>query len=211
MMKKRLQLLLLIAVLITPVVAIAGAYEDMISAVSTRDAVKTNQLLQRGMDVNTSDRMGNTLLMLAARNGDIQTLELLLRNNANVLKNNAYMDTALMLASLQGCLQCVTALVEAGAEIDPDGWTPLIYAAFQGHAGVVRFLLTLDIDVDAQSDTGFTALMAASRHNHLEVVKILLEHDADSSLTNQDNLTALDMAIKAGHSEMVTILKRLVK
>ena len=211
MMKRRLRILLLIAVLISPVLAFAGAYEEMLSAVTMRDADKVGQLLQRGMDVNTSDRMGNTLLMLAARNGDIKTLDLLLRNRANILKKNKYMDTALMLASLQGCLQCVTALVQAGAEINPDGWTPLIYAAFEGHAGIVRFLLTLDIDVDAQSDTGFTALMAASRHNHLEIVKILLEHDADSSLTNQDNVTALDMAIKAGHSVMVTILKGQAK
>lgn len=208
-MKKCLQMLLFIGAFLAPVVAFAGAYEDMLRAVSMRDADQVNQLLQRGMDVNTSDPMGNTLLMLAARNGDFQTLELLLRNRANVLKQNKYKDTALMLSAYQGNLQCVTALVEAGAEIDPDGWTPLIYAAFEGHAGIVRYLLTLNIDIDAQSDTGITALMAASRHNHLEIVKILLEHEADASLANQDHQTALDMAMKAGYPEIVTILKRL--
>lgn len=209
-MYKCLQILLFMGAFLTPVAAFGGAYEDMLSAVTMRDAEKVNQLLRRGVDVNTSDPMGNTLLMLAARNGDFQTLELLLRNHANILKQNKYKDTALMLSAYQGNLQCVTALVEAGAEIDPDGWTPLIYAAFEGHAEIVGYLLTLDVDVDAQSDTGITALMAASLHNHVEIVKILLEQDADTSLTNQDNQAALDMAMKAGHTEMVSILKRRV-
>lgn len=47
-MKKCLQMLLFIGAFLAPVVAFAGAYEDMLSAVSTRDADQVNQLLQRG-------------------------------------------------------------------------------------------------------------------------------------------------------------------
>jgi len=79
-------MLLFLGSILVPFVAIAGAYEDMLKAVNQRDSVKVSHLLQRGMDVNTTDPMGNTLLMLAARNGDFHILEVLLTNSANILK-----------------------------------------------------------------------------------------------------------------------------
>ena len=208
MMKYLPQILSCVIAVTMPCIAGAGAYEDMLSAVGMKDTDKVRRLLQRGMDPNTSDPIGNTLLMQAARNGDYQTLDLLLKNKANVLKVNKYRDSALMLAALNGCLPCVRALTEADAEIDPEGWTPLIYAAFEGHVDVVRYLLELDIDVDAQSDTGITALMAASRNNHVDIVKLLLERDADVFLKNQNDQTALDIATVAGNAEVAAALAK---
>ena len=187
--------------------AIAGAYEDMLNAVQAKDLDKVNQLLLRGMDINTSDPVGNTLIMLAARNGDAPMVELLLKSHPNILKKNKYGDTALLLAAFQGNLRNVKALVEAGADIEPDGWTPLIYASFEGWRDVVAYLLSQDVDIDAQSDTGFTALMAATRNNHVELVKLLLDQDADIDLRNQNNQTALDMAIAAQHVDIAALLK----
>ena len=45
----------------------AGAYDDMLTAMKQNDVPQVMRLLQRGMDVNTSDQAGNTLLMMAAR------------------------------------------------------------------------------------------------------------------------------------------------
>ncbi len=188
--------------------AYSGAYDDMLKAVSTHDAAQVSALLQRGMDVNTTDPEGNTLLMLAARNGDNQILEILLRNKPNILKINKYGDSALMLAALRGHLQSVTALVAAGADTDPVGWTPLIYASFEGHSEIVGYLLTLDIDIDAQSANDISALMAASRNGHLEIVKILLEQGADVNLVNQDDKTALGMALAGKHTDIASLLQQ---
>jgi ankyrin repeat protein len=187
--------------------AIAGAYEDMISAVNGKDTETVSRLLQRGMDVNTSDSLGNTLLMLAARNGDLPSLEILLRNKSNTLKQNSYKDTAILLAAARGHLQCVAALVDAGAEIDSPGWTPLIYSAFEGYADMVRYLLMRGANVNAQSETGMSALMVASRNNHIAIVRILLEKKADLGLINQQRQTALNMAEAAGNFEIARLLK----
>ncbi|MCX7172498.1 MAG: ankyrin repeat domain-containing protein [Proteobacteria bacterium] len=194
---------MILAAFLIPGLAFAGVYDDILNAVSRQDVGKVSDLLKRSVDVNTTDQEGNSLLMQAARNGDFPILEILLRNKANVLSINKYGDSALMLAALQGQLRSVEALVAAGAELDPEGWTPLIYAAFEGHTEIVRFLLTQDIDIDAQAENGMTALMAGSRHGHLEIVKILLEHDADVNLVDQRSLTAKDMASKAGNVEVV--------
>lgn len=205
---KLLRYCLTLAALLSPFPGHAGIYEETLSAVNLKDAGKVGELLRRGMDVNTTDPSGNSLLMLAAQNGDTSTVEVLLINKANLLKKNKYGDTALLLAALRGHLNTVITLVNAGAEIDPEGWTPLIYAAFEGHAEIVRFLLTLDIDIDAQAENGLTALMAASRHGHLDIVQILLEHDAAVNLVNQNNLTAKDLATKAGNTEIADVLSR---
>lgn len=205
---KRLWSFLILAVIQASSVAFAGVYEDMSNAVDLHDTGTVGDLLQRGVDVDTTDPEGTSLLMRAARNGDSSTLELLLRKRAKVLIRNKYGDSALLLAALRGHLRCVTLLVSAGAETDPEGWTPLIYAALEGHTEIVRFLLTLDIDIDAQAENGMTALMAASRNGHLEVVRILLEHDAAVGLVDQHNLTAIDLATRAGNREIADVLGR---
>ncbi|HQX85446.1 MAG TPA: hypothetical protein PKV23_08155, partial [Aestuariivirga sp.] len=46
-------------------IAQGGAYEDILNAASNDDTASVVSLLQRGMDVNTADRAGNTLLMIA--------------------------------------------------------------------------------------------------------------------------------------------------
>ena len=200
--------LLILGTLFSTQLAHSGVYDDMLKAVNSRDADKVSTLLQRGMDVNTSDQDGNTLLMLAARNGDGRTLEILLKNKPNILKINKYGDSALMLSALRGPLENVKALVLAGADIDPDGWTPLIYAAFEGQVEIVSYLLMLDVDIDAQSANGISALMAASRNGHLDVVRILLEKGADVNLVNQDNKTALGLALERSQTDIVSLLQK---
>ncbi|MBY0269269.1 MAG: ankyrin repeat domain-containing protein [Burkholderiales bacterium] len=49
--------------------SLAGAYEDMLQAIHLGDEKTMIQLLQRGMDVDTVNPRGETLLMLAAREG----------------------------------------------------------------------------------------------------------------------------------------------
>jgi hypothetical protein len=188
----------------------AGAYDDMLQAMEQNDVATVMRLLQRGMDVNTSDRSGNTLLMLAARNGEETMLDYLLQNRANLSKRNKYGDTALMLAALAGRLTVVEKLVTAGAEVDPPGisWTPLSYAAFNGHVPVMRFLLDHQAAIDAQAANGATALMIASRNGHLEAVELLLARHADVRLLDRQGKTALEIAKAARNLDIASLLQQ---
>ncbi|HUW36862.1 MAG TPA: ankyrin repeat domain-containing protein [Rhodocyclaceae bacterium] len=186
----------------------AGAYDDLLGAIDNNDSSLVAQLLVRGMDVDTVDREGNTLLMRAAREGHNHILELLLRNKANVLKINKYGDSALLLAAFNGRAQAVEKLVAAGAAINPKGWTPLIYAAFGGYTTIARLLLEKGADVDAAAPNGVTALMAAARNGHLKTVQLLLDHGARLDLRNQDGATASDWAAAAGNSDIADLLKQ---
>jgi len=72
--------------------------------------------------------------------------------------------TPLMYAARQGARSAVTALVDAGAEldaVDPDGATALGLAAINGHADVVALLLEKGANPNLADRTGMTPLYAA--------------------------------------------------
>ena len=72
--------------------------------------------------------------------------------------------TALMYAARQGAEQAVSALAEAGADLnatDPDGATALALAVINGHARVASVLLTRGADPNLADRTGMTPLYAA--------------------------------------------------
>ena len=59
--------------LMLPLLAFAGAYEDMEEALIRNNSPAAIELIQRGMDVKTVDRSGNTLLVQSIR-GDLPEL-----------------------------------------------------------------------------------------------------------------------------------------
>ena len=57
--------------------------------------------------------------------------------------------------------QLAAFLLEQGAELNPDGWAPLHYAAFEGRAQMITFLIGKGARKDAPAPNEFTALMLA--------------------------------------------------
>jgi len=89
-------------------------------------------------------------LILAARNGQVGLVRLLLDRGADVnAKEKETQATALIVAAQQGHIQVVDALLQKGA------------------------------DVNAKDKAGQTALSEATRYNHEEVVKLLKKHSVN--------------------------------
>ena len=53
---------------------------------------------------------------------------------------------------------------------EEDGWTPLHWAAYNGHTDVVKALITAEADVDAKNKWGSTPLQLATN----DAIKALL-------------------------------------
>lgn len=208
MSKVLLSLFIWLLMLATPFPVVAGAYDEILVAARDNRADTVIDLVDRGMDPNTSDRSGTTLLMYGSRNGNQRLVEFLLTKRANVLKENKYGDTAIALAALNGHLPIVSRLVTAGANIAGRGWNALHYAAFNGHVEIVRFLVTKHAPLDAPAPNRQTALMLAAKNGHKEVVKILIDADAHMDLDDGQGNTALRLAERAGHSEIADYLRR---
>jgi len=185
------------------------AYERMIQAVEDGEFKEVKLLLDRGMDPNTTDPRGNSILMIAARKGEAEIVSLLVKRRANVGQRSPLGDTALLMASLNGDLRVIRTLLTAGGELNPkQGWSPLHYAAFAGKADAVRLFLDVGAEKDQPAPNGYTPLMLAARNGHLEAAKAILYADPDVNFRTQDGQTALRIARKGDMKELEALLVR---
>ena len=168
-------LLIALFLFLSATVAKAGAYEDILIAANNDDTATVVNLVQRGMDVNTTDRTGTTLLMIAARSGNVPLLKSLLANRANVNRRNQHGDTALLLAALKPSLDAAKLLLDNGADPNPPGWAPLQYSMISGSKEIAALLIAKGANVDARAPNGQTALMLAVKQGKIELVQLLVE------------------------------------
>lgn len=185
----------------------AGAYEDMEAAILRGDTATAISLINRGMDVNTVDRQGNSLLTQSVQRDLPELFDYLMQRRARINTRNRNGETALSIAAYLGRAVYVQRLVEAGAEINFFGWAPLAYAAYNGHTAIVEYLIKRGADVDAKTENGSTALFFAARFGHLETVRTLLKHEADATIANDNEETAVDWALKGRNTDIEGVLR----
>ncbi|MFQ5995056.1 MAG: ankyrin repeat domain-containing protein [Acidiferrobacterales bacterium] len=112
----------------------------------------------------------------AAKSGDVDTVQHLLRKSVDV---NA---------------------------ADANGWTALMFAAKQGNREIVRILLSAGANIDAKANDGSSALIIATGAGHTQVVAALIEAGTEVSARNGAGLTALNVALEKGHREIEGLL-----
>ncbi len=186
-----------------------SSYEKIFSAVEADDIDAVRKLLNQGVDPNTTDSKGNSILMIAARQGSDKIVALLIARRANVGQRTSFGDTALLMACLKGDESVVRRLLDAGGELNPkQGWAPLHYAAFAGHAGVAKLLLDRGANKDAVAPNTYTALMLAARNGNSAVAKVILYRDPDVNYRSGSGQTALKIARMRDMKELEVLLVR---
>ena len=191
-----------------PGVSTGQSFEQLLKATNDGDTQTVAGYLRQGLDPDSADPVGNTLLMIAARLGHQDLVALLISRKASVARRSPYGDTALMYASLKGHLEVAKLLVANGAQVSHEGWTPLHYAAFEGRAEVVKYLLEKGADKNGYAPNGYTPLMLAAHGGHLEAAKALLYDDADLTLRGPKGETALSIAKAGKFEELEGLLRR---
>jgi len=115
-------------------------------------------------------------------------------------------------ASFFGIVEVVATLIEMGYyDINGKdflGRTPLVWAANNGHEGVVKILLGREeVNPDKPGSNGRTPLSFAAGRGHEGVVKVLLgRKEVNPDKPDTDDRTPLSFAAQDGHEGVVKIL-----
>jgi ankyrin repeat protein len=193
---------------LTCAAASASAFVDFFRAVNIDNVGVVNELLARGFDPNAANDQGQVGLYLALRDESPRVAAALLAHpQTKVDIANGSGETPLMMAALKGNLDAARQLVERGAQVNRDGWTPLHYAASGGDsAAVVAWLLERGAKVDARAPNGNTPLMMAARYGAFRSVELLLARGADARLSNGAGMSAADLARQEGRESLASRL-----
>lgn len=147
----------------------------------------------------------------AARAGDLDLVQKLVVQDADVNGKAVRDETPLIIASLAGKGEIVNYLLQRGADINArnsSGMTALHAAAYAGHTDIVLLLVSKGANVnDAANRFGVTPLHVASEENHIETVKELLMHSADISAVEINGYSAMS---RAGFREQWGVLELLL-
>lgn len=170
---------------------------DFAKAAKFNDVSTVKKLVSSGVNPNILDPKGELMLNLAIKDKSNDVISFLLTNpTTDVDISNKFGETPLMIASIDGNLPVVKALVQGKkAKIDHIGWTPLHYASSRGHLDIAQFLLANGAIVDSLSPVNTTPLMMAVQSGNEQLVKLLLDKGADIQLRNGNGLTAIDIAV----------------
>ncbi|KAF4467239.1 ankyrin repeat-containing [Fusarium albosuccineum] len=162
--------------------------------------------LDAGSNVETVNEQDQTPLSLAAAQGHVPLVRLLLTyRDIDVNSRDENDQTPLSHAAEHGHEEVIKLLlardsVDINAR-DCDGRTPLLVAAMQGFESIVRLLLQCNgIDINMRDEDGRTPLIAAAMFRRRKVANCLLQHaDIDIKAQDCEGLTALWWARQYGY------------
>lgn len=190
-----------------------SALEKIIRSARFDDVSTIKKYADQQGDINLADAdRGETLLMISVRENSQRVFDYLLTHPKIQLDQRAKNgDTAIMLAAYLEQKETVLRLIEAGAQVNQQGWTALHYAAVVGHLDIVEMLIAHYAYIDAETPNKTTPLMLAARRGEMNVVKFLIAEGADISLKNMLGWTAYDFAVESEKRDIATLLQELMQ
>lgn len=157
------------------------------------------RLLTQG-NPNFKDQNGVSLLMIAAKLGQIQLAELLMDCGSTVDDKDKEMKTALMYA-VESCygdnVDVVKFLLEKKAKVntqDLQGNSPLHHSAERGYFNSMQVLLDFGAYINTENKEKNTPLHLASKNGFELCVELLISKKANIYSTNTSNKTPQDLA-----------------
>uniref|UniRef100_K7GF67 Ankyrin repeat, SAM and basic leucine zipper domain-containing protein 1 n=1 Tax=Pelodiscus sinensis TaxID=13735 RepID=K7GF67_PELSI len=187
--------------------------EALKKALTSGNVSMIEELLNSGVNVESSFQFGWTPLMYAASVANVELVRILLDRGANASfdkdQYTVLMAACTARASEEQILKTVELLLSRNANPNVacrKQMTPLMYASREGHPQVVAVLVAYGSQINAQDENGYTALTWASRQGHKKVVLKLLELGADKILQTKDGKTAGEIAKNSKHSELFSLL-----
>ncbi len=137
----------------------------------------------------------NHALHIASRNKNMEMVQLLLDNKANLNELDDEGNTPIMSTR---SMKMMRFLVDKGADVsivNAEGNSLLHNVVFFGKDKIIKLLVEKGCDINSQNNKGKTALHKAVRYRSLETMELLLSLDADPLITNKKGKTAKDIVL----------------
>ncbi|XP_026220642.1 ankyrin repeat, SAM and basic leucine zipper domain-containing protein 1 isoform X2 [Anabas testudineus] len=197
--------------------AVVSHTEDDVSllkrAISKGDIGTVEQLLDKGMDVETRLSFEWTPLMCAVSvaNYDLAVLLLDRGASANFSKDHwtVLMASCTASASEDKIAHCVELLLSRNADpnmVDRCQVTCLMLAARDGYSKVINLLVSHGAEINYQDHNGYTALCIAVQYGREEAVLKLLQLGADKTVTTHSGKSPANLATIFKHTQIARIL-----
>lgn len=188
------------------------AVTDVFLAAPVDDSGRLARFLRLDKDeINRENNFGRTPLFLAAREGSLKSVAVLLRAGAEPDAEDAHGWTPLAAASAGGHAEVVAALLKGKAapfrRDGTNGPEPLCLAASAGKADVVRLLLARGADTETEDSAMFCRpLHLAVLAGSAPTAGVLLAGGAAVNARDNHGWTPLHSAVGAGRADLVRLL-----
>ncbi|TNM95379.1 hypothetical protein fugu_016462 [Takifugu bimaculatus] len=182
------------------------AIQSLFSFVEEDNLAAVKAHLDKFRDVDSRSDNGQTPLMVAAEQGNLEITQELIKRGANVNLDDVDCWTALISAAKEGHLEVVRELLENNANPehrDMGGWTALMWAAYKGRTDVADLLLEKGANPNITGQYSVYPIIWAAGRGHAEIVHLLLQHGAKVNCSDKYGTTPLIWASRKGHYESV--------
>ncbi|XP_057716399.1 kinase D-interacting substrate of 220 kDa B isoform X4 [Corythoichthys intestinalis] len=182
------------------------AVQSLFNYVEEENLAAIKAHLDKFKDVDSRSDNGQTPLMVAAEQGNLEIVQELIKRGANVNCDDVDCWTALMSASKEGHIQVVEELLDNEANMenrDMGGWTALMWAAYKGRTDVAQLLLSKGANPNITGQYSVYPIIWAAGRGHAEIVHLLLQHGAKVNCSDKYGTTPLIWAARKGHYDSV--------
>ncbi|XP_069759994.1 cortactin-binding protein 2 isoform X2 [Narcine bancroftii] len=152
----------------------------------------------------------STLLHQAAAQGNVTLLSTLLNEDGiDINHPDEEGSSALYSTAKYGYKDCVTQLLNSGAQVDAVGknlFTPLCAAAAEGHVGCTEVLIAFGANINYAAEEDQTPLYLSCINGHVECTLVLLEAGVNYSTMTINGWTPFHAAVNSGHIDCLKLL-----
>ena len=182
--------------------------ENLLISVYNQDYTKALQYIKKGAKVNTTDNSGYTPLIYAIGNKDLQIINLLLSNGAdvNLIPLNDRDPSPLIMTAKLGYTDIASLLLKNKANVsagDYLGAKALHYAALYNDTVLTQLLLEYHANVNDTTNEGETPLFIAAYNGSNQVFEMLMQQNSDLEFSDNKGFTPLMVASQNGHYNIV--------
>jgi len=162
-------------------------------------------LIEHGARIDLTNKLGKSPLLVAAEEGKLEAVKLLLekgadpnsveadhrRNRLSLAKHSMGQNSALIVAVEQGHEDVAKALIEAGANVNYRGFlgkTALYVEVEHGQLNLAQKLLASKANANIKDMEGMSPLMEAARRGNPRMVADLINHKANVNAIEEAEL-----------------------